>query len=165
MAEYRVIKIEEIEPTKSFIESHYEKVKNEASRADFEKVIKGADKALELLEGDHFDNEKATYLFATLTLYANQLAFALFRQDEMTKEIEEEYRALESADNTSAWVQEYLNTDKEEMERIQQEQINYTEHVKDIDVFKAVISGMRFEEAKQKQAEQEEKIRQAQGIK
>lgn len=157
---HKDITTEMIKQPLEFVKKAYSKSKKDNTKEEYEKHYKAGERALGLIEGEHFDNEKATYLYAAAMVWANQLAFNLFREGVLKTddELDKEYRELEDADNTSSYVNLYMQEDKAEVERINQEQLKYSEHARELDLYKSIIGGMRLEEAKEKQKEYEEKM-------
>lgn len=133
--------------------------KDDNNREYFNDCGKAGLNALSLANGDL---EYLTYLYDAAIKWVNQIAFILFRQELLTDELTTEFRKLETPESTTEKVKAYMEEDKETVDKINGEQAVYNNHVKRLDLFKAVIGGMSLEEAQAKQAEYEAKIAAAQ---
>ena len=108
------------------------------------------------------NEEKYAILRDVVTRWMNQLIFTLFRENVLTKEIEEEYRGFTAVDETTAAVKVFADARQKEIDRINEEHAVVARQQGGIDIFKAILAGMSAEEAKAKMQEYEEKLNEAQ---
>lgn len=141
-----------------FIKSASPSLKDEETKKYFETVLVSAKNA----EKHMADNkEKEAILIDALVRWANQLAFTLFRENGLTKEIEEAYRAIPEVAETSAKAEEFGQARRLEIDRINIEQAEVMRQEKGIGIFRAIVGGMDEEEAKKKLEEYDQQVKAA----
>lgn len=108
------------------------------------------------------EQEKLTYLYDACIKWATQLAFLLFRREALGGEVEKEFRALETPEESTERVKVYMAKDEEARNEAEAPMNAYNAKDVDLQIFKAVIGGMTPEEAKQKFEEYEARVKAAQ---
>ena len=128
------------------------------------KYFKDKKKALQAAEKLANDDEKKTMLWGQFGMVRNQLAFLLFRTGDLTKEVEDEFRALTPLEAIDGAIKVFEETHKKEEDEFKAlAQKKYEEEQK-LDIFKAVCNGMSEEDAKAKLAEYEKQVKQSMGV-
>ena len=105
--------------------------------------------------------EKEARLLDAVIKYANQSAFILFRQNEMTDEIAAKLRELPTPEDTSAQVKTFNDARQEKIDAVNEQHREIYEEEKDLDIFTGIIAGMTKEQAEKRMAEHEAQIREA----
>lgn len=138
----------------------------EANKNRFLELVDNAVKALGYAE-DNKDSElydeKMSFLYNMVTVWANQVAFILFRGENDTEELIKEFRSFEPVEDTTESYQKYVDDRNEVGEKIQAERDEFLAKEREVEIFKAVVvRGMSPEDAAKRQAEYEEEMRKAQ---
>lgn len=141
-----------------FIKAATPSLKDEETKQYFVSVLESAANA----EKHMADNEeKEAILVDALVRWANQLAFTLFRENGLTKELEDAYRAIPEVVETTAAVEKLSQARRLEIERINIEQAEIMRQEKGIGIFRAIVGGMSEEEAKKKLEEYDKQVQAA----
>lgn len=149
MRDYRVVTFEEIDATLNFIKHAMNQLGDADDRKAFSGKVMGMLNARELV-GE--DNKRATALLDVASQYANQVAFRLFVEENLSDSLAHEFRSLVPMKDAVAWAKEYSKAAQEEADKITQQQQAYMDERKQFEIFQAVVMGMSKEEAEQKQA-------------
>lgn len=153
----RIVSLEEIEKLITFIRQNYTTLKDDNDREDFKGVLEHIETAKTMAD----DDRRRMCLFDAATKFANQLAFRLFVEDNLSDETLEIFRKFDSARTVSEAAQEYTKALRAREDEITQIQQDFVAELRPFEVFQAVINGMSKEEAERKQAEYIERQRQA----
>ena len=108
------------------------------------------------------NEEKYAVLLDSVTRWANQIVFTLFREGKLTAELEKEYRELKPVSETTEAAKKFADLRQEKIDALNEEHAKIVREQNGLDIFRAIIGGMSAEEAKAKLQEYEEKIAQAQ---
>ena len=147
-----------IKQASDFIVSAYPSLTDEETKNYFEKVLESAKNA----EKHMADNkEKEAILVDALIRWANQLAFTLFREGGLSKDLEKAYRELPAVKDTTATVDGFTKARRTEINRINEEQAAVMRQEKGIGIFRAIVGGMEEEEAKKKLEEYDQQVKAA----
>lgn len=112
----------------------------------FAKFLTSFENAKKIADND----EKKAYLADATVKVANQLSFILFRENLLTEDLEKEYRALPSAEETTKALEEANKVRKDKYEELAKMNKEAEDEQMDMDVFQQVLGGRSVEEAKQK---------------
>lgn len=161
MTEHRIIEKKDIEKVEHFIESA-SKLLREGDDDDFiEFYGKTLETSKTAQKAAADNNEKWTYLFSAVTQWANKLMFRLFEYNLTTPELIEEYYALERQGDVAKLVQAYADERKMAEDELVAQMKPHHEARQGIGVFIGILEGRTPEEAKQAQAEYQERVAQA----
>ena len=127
------------------------------------KYFKDKNKAFQAAEKLADTDEKKAILWAQFGSTRNQLTFLLFRTGKLTKEIEDEFRAMPPLEILTEAIGEFDAKRKEEEDKFKEYARKKYEEDQKLDIFKAVCNGMSEEEAKAKLAEYEKQVKQSMG--
>lgn len=108
------------------------------------------------------NEEKYAVLLDSVTRWANQMVFTLFRENKLTAELEKEYRELRPVAETTAAVEALAKVRQDKIDALNDEHAKIVREQNGLDIFRAIISGMSAEKAKAKLQEYEDQIAQAQ---
>ena len=148
--------IEKADKTIDYIKNALKYVKEENNQTYFHGCIDSYANAKEIANNE----EKQAYLYDAVTKWANQISFLLFRHNELTDNMMQTFRELETPEETSKIVGEFKDARQKRIDEIRAEQEVVMAEEKELDILKGVIAGMGVEEAKQKLAEYEEQTKQ-----
>ena len=93
----------------------------------------------------------------------NQLTFLLFRTEKLTKELEEEFRALPPLEILTEAISVFDAEHKKEEEEFKEIARKQYDAEQKREIFKAVCNGMSEEDAKAKLADYEKQVKQSMG--
>lgn len=150
--EHKIITKEDIENVIGFIVRNTNSLEDANDRHAFAEITTALKNAQEMV-GD--DNKRATCLYDAATKYANQIAFRLFVEGNLSEGVLEEFRGFETVKTVVGYADAYTQEDKARADEITRMQQEYMDERKPFEVFQAVINGMSKEEAEAKQAEYE----------
>ena len=109
------------------------------------------------------DNEECiAMLKGWMVSKANSVAFLLWRRGILTKELEEEYRALPTAEEAVADFEQFEKASAEKAEELEAARKEFVDSRHPIDIFKAVLNGMPKDKAEAEYQKMQEQIAQAQ---
>lgn len=111
------------------------------------------------------NEEKYAIMLDCVTRWANQLAFALFRDGTITDQIEDDFYALLPVAETTARAKAFADARKERIDDINLKHDEIIKEQKGLGIFQAILSGMSEEQAKEKQAEYDNQVAQASRMK
>lgn len=155
-----VVTLEQIDKVLAFIKENKDTLQDEDDSVGFAERLGYMENAKAMVGGD---NMRATCLIDAAVQYANQLAFRLFVEGNLTDAALESFRALPTIKEVSKWAQDYTAETRARADEITRLQREYMDERKPFEIFQAVIGGMSEEEAKQKQAAYEAEKAQALG--
>lgn len=139
--------METADKAKSYLEKAVKVLPEDNHNHDyFAKFLTSFENAKKIADSD----EKKAYLADATVKVANQLSFILFREDLLTEDLEKEYRALPSAEETTKALEEANKVRKDKYEELAKMNKEAEDEQMDIDVFQQVLGGRSVEEAKQK---------------
>ena len=127
------------------------------------KYFKEKKKAFQAAEKLADDDEKKAILWGQYGMIRNQLTFLLFRTSKLTKEVEDEFRALPPLEILTEAIGEFDAARKEEEDRFKDYARRKYEDEQKLEIFKAVCNGMSEEDAKAKLTEYENQVKQSMG--
>lgn len=156
-ATLRDYKLADVEPLLTFIRKNKDQLADEADRDSFEEVLGYLETAKSLAD----TARKRVALMDATTKYANQLAFRLYTENNLSEEVAAIFREFRTVKDVSTDAREYRDLDQTHADSITKLQQEYMAEREDFDVFLAVIGGMTEAEAKQKQQAFRERQRQA----
>lgn len=108
------------------------------------------------------NEEKYAILLDSVTRWANQIVFTLFREGKLTAELEKEYRGLKPVAETTEAAKKFADLRQEKINALNDEHAKIVREQNGLDIFRAIIGGMSADEAKAKLQEYEDQIAQAQ---
>lgn len=155
---HKDIALKDITATIEFIKHAMNSLEDADDREAFSKRVMGMLNALEMVEGD---NKRATALLDVASQYANQVAFRLFVEENLSDSLAEEFRSLIPMKDAISWAQEYSKEAQEQAAAITKRQEAYMDEKKRFEIFQAVVMGMSKEEAEMKQQQYEAQKAQA----
>lgn len=139
--------METADKAKSYLEKAVKVLPEDNHNHDyFAKFLTSFENAKKIADSD----EKKAYLADATVKVANQLSFILFRENLLTEDLEKEYRALPSAEETTKTLEEVNKARKDKYEELAKMNKEAEDEQADIDVFQQVLGGRSIEEAKQK---------------
>ena len=139
--------METADKAKSYLEKAIKVLPEDNHNHDyFAKFLTSFENAKKIADSD----EKKAYLADATVKVANQLSFILFRENLLTEELEKEYRALPSAEETTKALEEANKVRKDKYEELAKMNKEAEDEQMDMDVFQQVLGGRSVEEAKQK---------------
>lgn len=141
----------------ALIEAVTAKISDERQKNFFEGILK----SLELAGKEADNEEKETRLEDAAVKYANQSSFILFRQNDLTPDLEAKLRELPTPESTSEKVKAFNDARQKRIDKINAQHQAIFEEEKALDVFTGIIAGMSKEEAEKRMKEHEKKIREA----
>lgn len=150
---------ESIEAGIAFISKAIDKLKDDTNKEYFRSCVNSAQVGLKVANDEA---EKIAYLHDAVIKWANQLAFILYRHEQLEDDLSTEFRALVTPETTTEAVKEFQEKAQKIRDGINAQQTEVLNHQKDLDIFKGILSGMSEEEAKEKLAEYEKEIEAAQ---
>lgn len=156
--EHKIISAEELHKPLEFVKKYMGQLDDADDRQAFSRNLGYMETAEEMLEGD---NMRATCLYDAASKYANQLAFRLFIEENLSESAAAEFRELEPMKVVAGYAREYTEENQAEADAITAAQHEFMEARKPFEVFQAVIGGMSKEEAEAKQAAYERQKAQA----
>lgn len=156
--EHRVISKGEVEKVEAFIKDTIPVIKDEGFIEFANKSIEIAGRAKKAAADN---NEKWTYLYSAITQWANKIVFHLFSEDLLTEELETKYRELEKMDVAGKLVQDYADERKAAEDELVGKMKPLHEARQGIGVFLGVLEGKELDEAKEQQAEYNQKVERA----
>lgn len=109
------------------------------------------------------DPEKIAMLTAYAVQEANSVVSALWRDQILPKEMEEEYRKLPSMKEVADAYNKFTAERKTRMDAIMDQHRAVANEEKELDIFKGVINGMSKEESQKKYEEYQKQQQQAMG--
>ena len=112
----------------------------------FAKFLNGMENAKDMADND----EKKAVMNDAAIKVATQLTFILFRYNTLTDELEKEYRALPSAEETEEASNKAHEARKERQEKALEVNKALQDEQNDFDIFQQVLGGLSKEEAEQK---------------
>lgn len=161
MADHRIIKKEEVAKVEKFIETATKLLREEEDKDFLEFYNKSLEISKTAQKAAADNNEKWTYLYSAVTQWANKLMFRLFEYNLTTAEIIEEYYALERQGEVGKLVQAYADERKAAEDELVAAMKPHHEARQGIGVFIGILEGRTPDEAKQAQAEYQERVAQA----
>lgn len=139
--------METADKAKSYLEKAIKVLPEDNHNHDyFAKFLTSFENAKKIADND----EKKAYLADATVKVANQLSFILFRENLLTEDLEKEYRALPSAEETTKALEEANKVRKDKYEELAKMNKEAEDEQMDMDVFQQVLGGRSVEEAKQK---------------
>lgn len=157
--DHEVVSVEEdITPVLEFIRKNLNSLEDADDRKGMADNLAHLEAAAEMV-GDN--NLYATSLYDAATKHANQLAFRLYVEQNLSDSMAEEFRSLRTVKEVSAMAASYVAQMREEADAITKLQQDYMAERKPFEIFQAVIAGMSKEEAEAKQAEYDQRRAQA----
>lgn len=145
---------DDVRPVLDFIKRNTNSLADADDRQGIAANLAHLEAAAEMV-GDN--NLYATSLYDAATKHANQLAFRLYVEGNLSDSMAEEFRALKTVKEVSALAASYVSEMREEADAITKLQQDYMAERKPFEIFQAVIAGMSKEEAEQKQAEYDQR--------
>lgn len=127
------------------------------------KYFKEKKKAFQAAEKLADDDEKKAILWGQYGMIRNQLTFLLFRTEKLTKELEEEFRALPPLEILTEAISVFDAEHKKEEEEFKEIARKQYDAEQKREIFKAVCNGMSEEDAKAKLADYEKQVKQSMG--
>lgn len=158
--EHKKIETKTIEKVLDFIKKYMGSLDDADDREAFSRNLSYMETAKGLLEED---NMRATCLYDAATKYANQLAFRLYVEENLSESVAQEFRELEPVKAVSGYAREYTLENQEQADAITKLQREFMERREPFEVFQAVIGGMTKEEAEAKQAAYQQRKAEALG--
>lgn len=146
---------------KAFMKAASELLESTSDKEYFKKQKQGFMRAEPLANTD----EKAELLLNQYAVARHQIFFLLYRKHLVTDKIVDDFFTLPTLENANARYAEVSNTRTKKQDEMQDRMKELAEEEKDLDIFRAVLSGYskNEEEAKQMQAESEKKQAEAMG--
>lgn len=151
---------EGIKTEKEFLKKASLLIDDEKDAAYFKEKKKAFQAAEKLADTD----EKWAILWGQYGMIRNQLVFLLFRTQKLTKELEDEFRALTPLEVLTEAIGQFDADRKVEEDRFKELARKKYEEDQKLDIFKAVCNGMSEEDAKAKLAEYEAQVKQSMGV-
>ena len=110
------------------------------------------------------DREERIMLIASQVVkWYHQTVFLAWRRGAMTKEIESKFRQLPIVETANLWLVDIAGKHKKEEDEVNNRMTELREQNDSLEVFKAVLNGMKKEEAEKKLAEYKQQMTGAAG--
>lgn len=155
---HKEVSLNDINASLQFIKHAMNSLTDADDRKAFAEKLAGMLNATEMVEGN---NKKATALLDVASQYANQVAFRLFVEGNLSESLLDEFRSLVPMKETISMAQEYSKESQAQAQEITELQRKYMDERKEFEIFQAVVMGLSKEEAQQKQAAYEAQKAQA----
>lgn len=146
---HKEISLSQVEPLITFLRKNYKLLAEEVDQDAFKDIVGYLETAKVMAD----DNKRRTCLYDAATKYVNQLAFRLYTENKLDEELTKVFRGFEPVKQVLEYAQAYTEEDKARADAITKAQKDYMAEREPFEIFRAVIAGMSEEEAKQKQAE------------
>lgn len=141
---------------------YIEKAKGSLSSDKNKEYFTSTVESLKNAQDNTADNEeKVAILVDSANRFANQLTFTLFREGNLTDNLEREYRQFPSVEETSEKANMFTQARRDAIAEVNAEQARIMREEKGISIFKGIIGGMSKEEAKAKLEEYEAELAKA----
>lgn len=152
---------EDLAKEKAFMKAASELLESASDKEYFKKQKQGFMRAEPLANTD----EKAELLLNQYAVARHQIFFLLYRKHLVTDRLVDDFFALPALETANARYAEVSNIRTKKQDEMQDRMKELAEEEKDLDIFRAVLSGYskNEEEAKQMQAESEKKQAEAMG--
>lgn len=138
--------MEDAKAANAIIRDGFALLKEEADIKRFEPIKEIFTTASGMLQGENA-KYKTAMLKGWMVSQANNMAFLLWRRGIMTPEIEAAYRKLPSTEEAVKDYDDFEDSVKAEMEKLEEERKAFAEKQHDIDIFKAILNGMSKQQA------------------
>ena len=149
--------------TLKYVEKVLAVISNEDGKKRIEHLVESIRNA-DGLDIDEKDQERRTlYLNLNALALAQQATWLAFQAGDLTNNLENEFRALPSAEEAQAAAKEAEDAVKAEEDAISKQINAFRERAKKYDLIRAVCNGRSVKEAKQMQEEYEKQANQLKG--